>query len=141
MPPRILLVHAVVALALPAVEAFDLAIPAQVFADPGLPRRYEFTVCAPAAGLVRSTAGFSVQAEHGLEALAAADTVVVPGYLPLEDPGEGVCSALRQAAARGARMVSVCTGAFALAAAGLLDHAGPPRTGSTPASSPTGTRR
>jgi hypothetical protein len=49
-------VHAVVALALPAVEAFDLAIPAQVFADPGLPRRYEFTVCAPAAGLVRSTA-------------------------------------------------------------------------------------
>ena len=114
--------HAVVALALPAVEAFDLAIPAQVFADPGLPRRYEFAVCAPAAGLVRSTTGFSVQAEHGLEALAVADTVVVPGYLPLDDPGERVCSALRQAAARGARMVSVCTGAFALAAAGLLDH-------------------
>ena len=114
--------HAVVALALPTVEAFDLAIPAQVFADPGLPRRYEFTVCAPDAGLVRSTAGFSVQAEHGLEALAAADTVVVPGYLPLDDPGERVCSALRQAADRGARMVSVCTGAFALAAAGLLDH-------------------
>jgi transcriptional regulator GlxA family with amidase domain len=115
-------VHAVVALALPAVEAFDLAIPAQVFADPGLPQRYEFTVCAPAAGPVRSTAGFSVQAERGLEALAAADTVIVPGYLPLDDPGELVCSALRQAAARGARMVSVCTGAFALAAAGLLDH-------------------
>jgi transcriptional regulator GlxA family with amidase domain len=92
MAPRILPVHAVVALALPAVEAFDLAIPAQVFADPGLPRRYEFTVCAPAAGLVRSTTGFSVQAEHGLGALAAADTVVVPGYLPLDDPGERVCS-------------------------------------------------
>ena len=45
--------HAVVALALPTVEAFDLAIPAQVFADPGLPKRYDFTVCAPAAGLVR----------------------------------------------------------------------------------------
>jgi transcriptional regulator GlxA family with amidase domain len=115
-------VHAVVALALPAVEAFDLAIPAQVFADPGLPRRYEFTVCAPEAGLVPSTAGFSVQADHGLEALDSADTVVVPGYLPLDDPGERVCSALRQAAAQGARMVSVCTGAFALAAAGLLDH-------------------
>jgi transcriptional regulator GlxA family with amidase domain len=114
--------HAVVALALPTVEAFDLAIPAQVFADPGLPHRYEFTVCAPAAGLVRATTGYSVHAEHGLEALEAADTVVVPGYLPLDDPGERVCSALRAAATRGARMVSVCTGAFALAAAGLLDH-------------------
>ena len=122
MSSRILPVHTVVALALPTVEAFDLAIPAQVFADPGLPRRYEFTVCAPAAGLVRSTVGFSVQAERDLEALAAADTVVVPGYFPLDDPGEQVCSALRQAAARGARIVSICTGAFALAAAGLLDH-------------------
>jgi transcriptional regulator GlxA family with amidase domain len=98
------------------VEAFDLAIPAQVFADPGLPRRYEFAVCAPAAGPVPSTAGFAVLAEHGLEALASADTVVVPGYLPLDDPGERVCSELRRAAGRGARMVSVCTGAFALAA-------------------------
>ena len=95
--------HTVVALALPTVEAFDLAIPAQVFADPGLPRRYEFTVCAPTAGLVRATAGFSVHAEHGLEALAAADTVVVPGYLPLDDPGERVCSALRRAACQGCR--------------------------------------
>lgn len=114
--------HVVVAVALPSVEAFDLAIPAQVFADPGLPRRYDFTVCAAAAGLVPSTAGYGVQAERGLEALEGADTVVVPGYLPLDDPGDQVCSALRRASARGARMVSVCTGAFALAAAGLLDH-------------------
>jgi hypothetical protein len=47
---------------------------------------------------------------------------VVPGYLSLDDPGERVGAALRQAAARGARVVSVCTGAFALAAAGLLDN-------------------
>jgi transcriptional regulator GlxA family with amidase domain len=114
--------HAVVALALPAVEALDLAVPAQMFAGQGGPRRYELTVCSTVPGPVRSTAGFSVQAEHGLEALAAADTVIVPGYLPLDDPGAEVCAALREAAARGARMVSVCTGAFALAAAGLLDH-------------------
>jgi transcriptional regulator GlxA family with amidase domain len=114
-------VHAVVALALPAVEAFDLAIPAQVFGDHRLGERYSFTVCAPVRGLVPSTTGYAINAAHGLERLADADTVVVPGYLPLDDPGEEVCSALRQAAGRGARVVSVCTGAFALAAAGLLD--------------------
>ncbi len=114
--------HAVVALALPAVEAFDLAIPAQVFGDARQAGQYTFTVCAPAPGLVASTTGYAVHVWHGLDALASADTVVVPGYLPLNDPGEEVCTALRQAAARGARVVSVCTGAFALAAAGLLDN-------------------
>jgi hypothetical protein len=77
-------VHAVVALALPAVEAFDLAIPAQVFGDRRQAGRYRFTVCSPAPGLV----AYAVPAEHGLEAPAAADTIVVPGYLPLDDPGE-----------------------------------------------------
>jgi hypothetical protein len=61
-------VHAVVALALPAVEAFDLAIPAQVFGDPGLPERYSFTVCAPAPGLVPCTTGYALHTGHGLEA-------------------------------------------------------------------------
>jgi AraC family transcriptional activator FtrA len=76
-------VHAVVALALPAVEAFDLAIPAQVFGDRRQAGRYRFTVCSPVPGLVASTTGYAVHTEHGLEALAAADTVVVPGCLPL----------------------------------------------------------
>jgi transcriptional regulator GlxA family with amidase domain len=119
---RILPMHAVAAVALPAVVAFDLAIPSQIFGHRSEAGRYSFTVCALAAGQVPSTTGYAIHAEHGLEALAAADTVVVPGYWPLDDPGEEVCSALRQAAARGARVVSVCTGAFALAAAGLLDN-------------------
>jgi len=94
--------HAVVALALPTVEAFDLAIPSQVFGDQVVhAERYTFTVCAPSAGLVPSTAGYAIRADRGLDALADADTVVVPGYLPLDDPGEAVCSALRDAAARG----------------------------------------
>ena len=74
--------HAVVALALPAVEVFDLAIPAQVFAGPGLPRRYEFTVCAPAAGLVRSTAGFSVHDGGQAQWLER----------PVPAPGEGLAA-------------------------------------------------
>ena len=55
----------------------------------------------------------------GLDALATAVTVGVPGFSPLHDPPAAVCEALRRAAANGARVVSVCTGAFALAAAGL----------------------
>ncbi len=114
-------VHAVAALALPSVEAFDLAIPAQVFGDRRQADRYSFTVCAPTPGPVPCTTGYAINASHGLEQLVAADTVVVPGFLPLDSPGEEVCSALQAAVARGARVVSVCTGAFALAAAGLLD--------------------
>lgn len=115
------LVHTVVALALPDVVAFDLAIPAQVFGHRTERERYHFTVCAPVPGPVPTSTGFAVHADRGLEALARADTVVVPGYWPPQHPGEPVVTALQAAAARGARMVSVCTGAFALAAAGLLD--------------------
>ncbi len=114
-------VHRVIALALPDVVAFDLAIPAQVFGHRTERKRYRFSVCAADPGPVPSSTGFAVHADHGLEALASADTIVVPGYWPHEHPGDPVISALRAAAARGARLVSVCTGAFALAAAGLLD--------------------
>ncbi len=114
-------VHQVMALALPEIVAFDLAIPAQVFGHPDEQERYSFTLCAAEPGLVPSTTGYSIQATCGLEALASADTIVVPGYAPHEPPAPPVTEALRAAAERGARVVSVCTGAFALAAAGLLD--------------------
>jgi transcriptional regulator GlxA family with amidase domain len=113
--------HRVVALALPGVVAFDLAIPAQVFGHEDERDRYSFRVCAAEPGLVPTTSGYAVQATDGLEALRAADTVVVPGFAPLDDPPSEVSEALREAATNGARVVSVCTGAFALAAAGLLD--------------------
>ena len=101
--------------------AFDLAIPAQVFGHEDERGWYSFRVCAAQPGLVPTTSGYSIEALDGLDALQSADTVVVPGYAPLNDPPAEVCEALRQAAANGARVVSVCTGAFALAAAGLLD--------------------
>lgn len=72
---RLVHVHAVVALALPAVEAFDLAIPAQVFGDRRQGGRYSFIVCAPAAGLVPSTTGYAIDAAHGLEHLAEPLTI------------------------------------------------------------------
>ena len=113
--------HRVIALVLPEVVAFDLSIPAQVFGHHSERRRYAFSICAERAGLVPSTTGFAIQAEADLTALSDADTVVVPGFLPLDDPSPAVSDALRQAAARGARVASVCIGAFALAAAGLLN--------------------
>jgi transcriptional regulator GlxA family with amidase domain len=113
--------HRVVALALPEVVAFDLSIPAQVFGSLRDPSPYSFETCTPSPGSVPTTTGFSIEVQRGLEALDDADTVVVPGYHPTERPTDDVCDALRRAAARGTRMMSVCTGAFALAGAGLLD--------------------
>src|SRR3954453_66027 len=113
--------HRIAVLALDKVVPLDIAIPAQVFgtyeATP-----YAFTVCGAAAGPVRTSAGFEIVAQAGREGLASADTVLVPGFEPhLRTPDEPVLEALRAAHARGARMVSICTGAFALAAGGVLD--------------------
>jgi len=115
------MVHNVVALALPEVVAFDLSTPAQVFGHREERERYQFSVCAEEPGPVPSTTGFAVTATAGLEALATAGTVMVPGYWPLTRPSAPVVSALTEAARRGARIASICIGAFALAGAGLLD--------------------
>jgi transcriptional regulator GlxA family with amidase domain len=109
----------VVALVFPGVVAFDLATPAQVFGHRAERRRYSFRVATPAPGEVPTSTAFSIVAAHGLDALHDADTVVVPGHLDVDRawPAEAL-AALR---AFEGRVVSICTGAFVLAAAGLLD--------------------
>ncbi|GGZ60500.1 AraC family transcriptional regulator [Streptomyces inusitatus] len=114
-------------LALDGVLPFELSVPGQIFgtANEAIGRpHYRVRVCAP--GREVSTAsghgGFRLAADWGLDGLAGADTVVVPGHAGfLHAPPADVAEALRAAGAGGARMASVCVGAFTLAAVGLLD--------------------
>ena len=104
---------------------FDLACAAQVFARaPDLIDRagqYDFVSCG-VERFVPSADGFALTLNAGLDAIAGADTVIVPGYASFAvPPPMAAVSALTAAAARGARVMSTCMGAFALAHAGLLD--------------------
>lgn len=112
--------HHVVALALPGVVAFDLSTVAQVFGHPA-EEEYTFEVVTPDGDDVMTSSGFSIGAVHGLDALDHAHTIIIPGYRPHERPQLATLEAVRDAHRRGARIASVCTGAFALAATGLLD--------------------
>ena len=93
--------HRVVAIALPEVVAFDLSIPAQIFGHVSERHRYTFTVCAEHPGLIDTTTGFAIRADAPLDAVRRADTVIVPGFMPLDDPGAAIGAALREAAQPG----------------------------------------
>jgi AraC family transcriptional regulator, transcriptional activator FtrA len=113
--------HRVVTLLLDDCVLLDVAIPVHVFGYHGK-GRYRFALAGRDPGPVRTSTGVVLQTEAGLPALATADTVVVPGYAgAVRPPPEPVLASLRAAACRGARVLSICTGAFALAYAGLLD--------------------
>ncbi|MDX3456667.1 helix-turn-helix domain-containing protein [Streptomyces sp. ME02-8801-2C] len=111
---------------LDGVHPFELGVVCEVFGldrgDEGLPV-YDFAVASAEGPTLTTHAGFSVGTEHGLERLESADLIAVPAgqtYVDREYPPE-LLDALRRAADRGARILSVCSGVFVLAAAGLLD--------------------
>ncbi|MEU4338234.1 transcriptional regulator FtrA [Micromonospora lupini] len=117
--------HRVAVLAYPGMSVFETGIVTEVF---GLPRPefdvdwYDLVICAEKPGPVPVVGGASLHTSYGLAELAAARTVIVPGVPDVTaDPSPALVAALRRAHARGARIMSICSGAFALAGAGLLD--------------------
>jgi transcriptional regulator GlxA family with amidase domain len=111
----------VVVLALDGVYPFELGIPSRIFG--AADGRYEVLTCSVDGRPVRSNADFTIGVEHGPEILATADTVVITPVSPERMPA-GLPEEVREALAYvrpDTRIVSICTGAFVLAAAGLLD--------------------
>src|SRR5918999_3408101 len=118
--------HVVAMAVTDATPTFELAVPCEVF---GVDRSdlvdpwYELRMCAATPGPLRTAAGLQVATPYGLVDLLAADTVLVaacarPNQI---DPPPRLVEAVREAHALGRRIVSICTGAYVLAAAGLLD--------------------
>lgn len=119
--------HLVVALAYDRLCTFEFGCVVELFA---LPRPelgvdwYRFAVCASEPGPVRAAGGIKVQAPYRLALMDRADTIVIPGWRdPDETPPEPLLKKLRAAHRRGARLCSICSGVFVLAAAGVLDGA------------------
>lgn len=118
-------IHTIATIAYDAVNPFELAVATEVFGferpELGVPW-YRFLVCAVEPRPIRTSVDMLLSTPYSLQHVAEADTVIVPssrpGVVPVPDT---LLEALRQAYQRGARMISFCTGAFVLAAAGLLE--------------------
>src|SRR3954467_614604 len=123
LPDRPFVVSVVVADGL--VGSFGLGVCAEIFGydrqHMGLPR-FDFALVSEAPGVLRTDTGIPITVEHGLERLARSDIISITAWELFDrDPSPALLEAFRQAYARGATIVSHCTGAFVLAAAGLLD--------------------
>ncbi|OLL28914.1 transcriptional regulator FtrA [Burkholderia sp. SRS-W-2-2016] len=117
--------HLVVALAYDRLCTFEFGCVTELFAlerpELGVPW-YRFAVCASEPGPIRAAGGITLAAPYTLELLADADTIVIPGWRDADEPPPAaLLTAIRAAYERGARLCSICSGVFVLAAAGVLD--------------------
>ncbi len=107
------------------ISPFHLSVPCLVFGEERTEEgehRFRLLVCAAERGPLRTNAGFTVQARHGLSAMRRAGVVIVPSWVDACTPAPPeLLAALRAAHRRGATIVGLCLGAFVLAQAGLLD--------------------
>jgi AraC family transcriptional regulator, transcriptional activator FtrA len=116
--------HRVAVLAYEGLCTFEFGIAVELF---GLPRPeldhwYTFEVCGLEPGPLRATGGVSVLPRSGLKGLLRADTIIIPGWRnPADPPPQRLIRTLIAAHRQGARLVSICSGIFVLAATGLLD--------------------
>ena len=115
--------HRVVALAYDGLCTFEFGIVVEMF---GLPRPeldswYSFSVCGLEKRAIRATGGITIAPRGSLSELRQADTIIIPGWCkPIATPPEPLIHALLKAHERGARLVSLCVGAFVLGAIGHL---------------------
>jgi AraC family transcriptional activator FtrA len=117
--------HLVVALAYDRLCTFEFGCVTELFAlerpELGVPW-YRFAVCAGEPGPIRAAGGITLAAPYTLKLLASADTIMIPGWRDADEvPPAALLRKLRAAYERGARLCSICSGVFVLAAAGVLD--------------------
>ena len=121
--------HSVAILAYDGMSGFESGLAAEIFGITELPEMFSAGIARPwysvalcsEAPEVRMLGGATVRTSHGLADLVAADTVVIPSVDVTATTSPALVEAITAARARGARLVSICSGAFALAAAGVLD--------------------
>ena len=122
----LVMAHMVAVLAVPGMAPFEMSVALEVF---GLARPelgdawdYEVRVCTEADTELPGVGGIRLSTQYRLDSIEQADTVILPAAEDVaRDPSPHVVAAIRGAAANGARIVSICSGAFVLAATGLLD--------------------